>query len=193
VDTLTGLPMAWAVETASASETLFVPALLDTARERGAAIETCALDKGYDVPRVYEACEDRNCRPIIPLVASPRVKRGEHKPPRCEHGEWTFAGADFKRKATKWRCPTGECQPKSRWIKADRLHPLIPRESARSRALYRSRGAVEREFGRLKNEWALAPLRVRGLDRVRLHADLTILAKLACALATRASALPRAA
>jgi hypothetical protein len=34
----------------------------------------------------------------------------------------------------------------------------------------------------LKHEWALAPLRVRGLDRVRLHADLTILAKLACAL-----------
>jgi hypothetical protein len=45
------------------------------------------------------------------------------------------------------------------------------------------RGAVEREFGRLKNEWALAPLRVRGIERVRLHADLTILAKLSCALA----------
>src|SRR5437762_382915 len=45
------------------------------------------------------------------------------------------------------------------------------------------RAAVEREFGRLKNEWALAPLRVRGIDRVRLRADLTILAKLACALA----------
>jgi hypothetical protein len=94
-----------------------------------------------------------------------------------------FAGADFKRKATKWRCPTGECEPKSRWIKADRLHPLIPRETERSRKLYSSRGAVEREFGRLKHEWALLPLRVRGLDRVRLHADLTILAKLACALA----------
>lgn len=39
-------------------------------------------------------------------------------------------------------------------------------------------------------QWALAPLRVRGLDRVRLHADLTILAKLACALArARAVAL----
>jgi Protein of unknown function (Hypoth_ymh) len=34
---------------------------------------------------------------------------------------------------------------------------------------------VEREFGRLKHEWALLPLRVRGLDRVRLHADLTTL------------------
>jgi hypothetical protein len=51
---------------------------------------------------------------------------------------------------------------------------------------------VEREFGRLKNEWALLPLRVRGLERVKLHADLTILAKLSCALA-RARAAPLAA
>jgi hypothetical protein len=64
----------------------------------------------------------------------------------------------------------------------------------RSRKLYRSRGAVEREFGRLKHEWALLPLRVRGLDRVRLHADLTILTKLASRLATeRARAVPLAA
>ena len=60
------------------------------------------------------------------------------------------------------------------------------------RDLYRHRAAVEREFGRLKNEWALLPLRVRGVDRVRLHADLTILAKLACAL-SRARAVPLAA
>jgi transposase len=68
------------------------------------------------------------------------------------------------------------------WVKADRLHPLIPRETLRFKGLYRNRGAVEREFGRLKNEWALAPLRVRRIERVRLHADLTILAKLSCAL-----------
>jgi Flp pilus assembly protein TadB len=36
------------------------------------------------------------------------------------------------------------------------------------------------------------PLRVRGLDQVQLHADLTILAKLSCALA-RARAAPLAA
>ncbi len=127
---------------------------------------------------------------IDPTDLQRRVKRGEHRPPTCDHGDWTFAGADFKRKATKWRCPTGECAPASTWVKADRLHPLIPRESERSRKLYRSRGAVEREFGRLKNEWALLPLRVRGLARVQLHADLTILAKLACALAkARAASL----
>ena len=77
-------------------------------------------------------------------------------------------------------------------MKADRLHPLIPRETPRWRKLYKGRASVEREFGRLKNEWALAPLRVRGLERVRLHADLTILAKLSCALA-RARAVPLAA
>jgi len=72
------------------------------------------------------------------------------------------------------------------------LHSLIPRETARWRKLYRGRAAVEREFGRLKNEWALLPLRVRGIERVRLHADLTILAALSCALA-RARAAPLAA
>jgi hypothetical protein len=45
---------------------------------------------------------------------------------------------------------------------ADRLHPLIPRESERSAELYRSRGGIEREFGRLKHEWALLALRVEG-------------------------------
>jgi transposase len=101
-------------------------------------------------------------------------------------------GVDYSRKATKWRCPTGECSPASAWIKADRLHPLVPRETLRWKGLYRGRAAVEREFGRLKNEWALAPLRVRRIERVRLHADLTILAKLSCALA-RARAVPLAA
>jgi hypothetical protein len=38
---------------------------------------------------------------------------------------------------------------------------------------HRRRGSVERENGRLKNEWGLLPLRVRRIERVRLHADLT--------------------
>lgn len=78
------------------------------------------------------------------------------------------------------------------WIRADRLHTLIPRETARWKALYRSRGSVEREFGRLKHEWSLLPLRVRRIDRVALHVDLTILARLASALAD-ARAIPLAA
>ncbi len=78
------------------------------------------------------------------------------------------------------------------WITADRLHTLIPRETDRWNALYRTRGGVEREFGRLKHEWALLPLRVRRIERVALHVDLTILGRLAVALA-KARAVPLAA
>jgi DDE family transposase len=90
------------------------------------------------------------------------------------------------------RCPTGECKPASVWRKASRLHPQIPRESKRFGDLYRGRSAVEREFGRLKHQYGLGPLRVRGLAKVQLHADLTMLARLSQALA-RARAVPLAA
>jgi len=192
VCTATDLPLAWNVRTARENESLHAMPLLDATRARGFAAETCAMDKGYDLATVYGECEDRDCHPIIPLRQTPDVKRGADKAPTCEHGDWRFAGSDSKRGASKWRCPTGECQPASVWIRASRLHPLIPRETPRYRTLYRGRSAVEREFGRLKHDWALAPLRVRGLDRVKLHADLTILAKLSCTLA-RARVVPLAA
>jgi DDE family transposase/transposase-like protein DUF772 len=188
----TGLPVAWSVETAKANESMFVAPLIDAAKRRGAMAATCAMDKAYDIGRVYGECAERDCEAIVPLRSTTAVKRNEHRQPACQHGVWEFAGADRRRGASKWRCPTGECTPASTWVKADRLHPLMPRESKRWKAAYRKRGSVEREFGRLKNEWGLKPLRVRGLDRVRLHTDLTILTKLACTLsrarmATRAS------
>jgi transposase len=63
-----------------------------------------------------------------------------------------------------------------------RFFPRIPRHTQRFRDLYRGRAAVEREFGRLKHDYGLAPLRVRSLERVRLHADLTMLGWLGQAL-----------
>lgn len=174
----TDLPLAWTVETAKRHEGHTVAPLLDKLHVIGIDPETCAMDKGYDLGPVYDTCSERNVLPVIPLRQTTAVKRGEHKPPRCEHGEWRFAGADQKRGATKWRCPTGECKPASVWIKADRLHPLIPRETLRWKGLYRRRASVERAFGRLKNTWGLAPLRVRRIEGVRLHTDLTVLAQL---------------
>jgi len=187
----TDLPIAWRVQTARTHEASLADDLLGRVRERVAA-QTATLDKGYDTQPVHDACHRNEMLPVIPLKQTPAVQRGEHKPPTCEHGTWTFAGADLKRKAAKWRCPTGDCQPRSIWRKASRLHPLVPRETKRWRDLYRGRAAAERTFGRLKHEWGLAPLRVRGLEKVSLHADLCILATLASALA-RARAVPLAA
>lgn len=101
----------------------------------------------------------------------------------CEHGQWTFAGAGYSRQATKWRCPTGGCKPASRWIKADRAHPLIPRETPRFTALYRRRAA---------SSASSAASRTNGRSHLSASVarigsgctpDLTILAKLACGVA----------
>jgi IS5 family transposase len=191
VCTRTGLPLAWRTESANHGDALFAVPLLDAVRGRGFQPETVAMDKGYDSRAIHDGCEDRGCHPVVAQIRQQKARTHDDVP-ICGHGRWTFAGADFKRGATKWRCPSGECQPKSVWLKADRRNPLIPRETKRWRDLYRGRAAVEREFGRLKHQYGLAPLRVRGLERVALHADLTMLARLSQALA-RARAVPLAA
>jgi hypothetical protein len=166
VDTATELPIAWTVKAANEPEQGEVAGLLDALAGRGFTPGVCAMDKGYDGEPMYAECESRSIRAVIALKETPAVKAGKHKPPTCDHGEWTFAGADAKRGATKWRCRSGECKPGSVWIKMDRLHPLIPHGTDRWKSLYRRRTAVEREFGRLKTDYGLLPLRVRRLARV---------------------------
>lgn len=69
-------------------------------------------------------------------------------------------------------------------LRKGRIQPETPikRGTREWGDLYRRRTSVEREFGRLKHEYGLAFLRVRGIERVRLHADLTMLARLALAV-----------
>jgi hypothetical protein len=128
------------VETAKDSEIPPVPVLLYAATGRGFALSVAVLDRGYDNEATYTTVEGRGILPVIPLRKTPAVKAGKHKPPECEHGEWTFAGADAKRRASKWRCPTGKCQPAAVWVKASRLHTLIPRSTDRWKGLYHQRG-----------------------------------------------------
>jgi hypothetical protein len=70
-------------------------------------------------------------------------------------------------------------------------------ETRRGRALVsskgRSAGALDRRcFGLPKNESPLLPLRIRGRERVALHAELTMLSEPSCAL-TRERAIHPAA
>lgn len=147
VCTVTGLPLSWTVESARTHESMLVAPLLDQLPHPPA---TCAMDKGYDIERIYAECAQRRVQPVIPLRQTSAVKRGDH-----------LSGD-----------PDGS-----------RLRPLIRRDTEWWRALYKRRGAIEREFGRLKHEWAMLPLRVRGLARVQLHVDLTILTKLTASFA----------
>jgi hypothetical protein len=74
----------------------------------------------------------------MPVRLTPAVKAGADEPPTCEHGRWQVAGSDYKRKAAKWRRPTKERKPGSRWIKASRPHTLIPRQRPLAQALPRT-------------------------------------------------------
>jgi hypothetical protein len=132
---VTGLPLAWQVETGARNESLYVAPLLDAVCARGFNAETVAMDRGYDNNRVYAECHERGVAPVIPL------RKGRIQPE-----------TPIKRGTDRWA------------------------------SLYRHRTSVEREFGRLKHQYGLAFLRVRGIERVRLHADLIMLARLATAL-----------
>ncbi len=132
VCTKTDLPLAWEVATAASHESNYVAGLLDTAKARGFDPETVELDKGYDVERVYGECEDRDCRPIIPLRETPAVKAGKAEPPECEHGEWRFAGSDSKRKASKWPLPDRRVRARERM---DQGRPPPSARAARDAAL----------------------------------------------------------
>ena len=125
-------------------------------KARGFNPETVAMDKGYDVTRIYDECEARGVEPVIPI-------RGA--------------------KANQTVLPVAL---------GGRMFPRIARGTDRFKSLYRRRVAVEREFARLKNEHGLASFRVRGADRVALHADLVMLARLSQAL-NNARAMPLAA
>ncbi len=194
VDGNTDLPLAWTVQPANEQEQHFAVPLIDQARKHGFPVNVAVMDKGYDTNMIHLRCEARNVAPVIPLIDRKwEMQWKREEAPHCAHGEWTFAGADYNRKATKWRCPTGECKPASMWIGANRLRPLI-RSTKKYRDTYAKRGSIERAFGRLKHDSGLLPLRVRGMAQVQLHADLTILASLATRLAQdRVRAAPLAA
>ena len=186
VCTRTDLPLVCDVDTAAGERDKVAP-FIDAIRACGFAAETIAADQGYDGREVHAACIESDCIPIIPLPAS-TVRTGSAENPRCPHGPMT-SGIERKRRVLKWKCREGICN--SIRVKASREQPLIPYKSRSWKKLYAARSAVERENGRLKHEWGLDAVRVRGRDRVQLHARLSMFARLASALAgVRLTAAP---
>jgi hypothetical protein len=114
---------------------------------------------------------------------TPAVKRGDPKPPTCEHGEWTFAGTDYKRQSDEMALPHRRVQAEVHLGHGGPTAPAHPAThgalgEAVTRAVAPSNG---RSGGPSTNGRCCAA--GAGRDRVALHADLTILAELGCALA----------
>jgi hypothetical protein len=147
----------------------------------------CCTRTGLPLAWRVETARNHESRYVAPLLDSGRT-RG-FQPETCAMDK----GYDNTRVMAETRergCVPIVSLRKTSPIPLDR----IPYGSDEWKRLYRGRAAVEREFGRLKNEYALTPLRTRTLARVRVHADLVMLARLGQALSrARARAVPVAA
>jgi hypothetical protein len=78
---VTSLPLAWRVASAREHESLPSRPCSTRSHARGFKPATAALDMGYDVNPVYDACHERGIVPVIPLRKTIAVKRGEHGAP----------------------------------------------------------------------------------------------------------------
>jgi len=193
----TELPLAWTVTAANSHDSTQAIPVFNKAREQHEwfSPEHGLMDKGYDTVNIHASLEkDFQCHPIIPLKDMQKVggqlldKQGR---PFCEAGAWKWMGTDYKRKRSKWACPmtcdnpagcAGRKGPKTCYLnlKDDyRKHSLVPRDTEKFWTLYNKRGAVEREFSRLKDQYMLGSLRVQGMEKVTLHFELALITRLA--------------
>ena len=134
VCTATDLPLAWNVRTARDNES--------TSRARRCSTRPRARGfAGRDVPRWTRAttsarsttgARTRDVPPDHP--APPDARRRARRPQAADvRARRVAVRRDRLRAAARpsGAARTGECKPASVWIKADRLHPLIPRETPR--------------------------------------------------------------
>lgn len=79
---VTGLPLAWTIETASAAETNFALGLIDAAKARGFSAKTAIMDKGYDNGPIHDGW----------LHGSPRLPSHAASQDACR-GSWRSQAA----------------------------------------------------------------------------------------------------
>jgi hypothetical protein len=97
------------VETARAAESSHALPVLDATLSRGYRVETVAMDKGYDNGPIHDGCE------IAGRTRSSRSARrtpssGEHEPPCCEHGTWTFRRSRLRARGDQVALPDRRVQ-----------------------------------------------------------------------------------
>ena len=156
-------------------------------------------DGAYDSKEIYRAIvEEFKAVPIIPL--NPRRVTKQDGLARCPAGiPWVFQGYDKKQKALKYRCPLDCYEQGCLWsrrcsgsecvrvakvpLREDyRKHIQVPRHTKQWKELYNMRTAVERAFAMSKGFRALENPHVRGIEKVRLHCLLSMIAMQAWAL-----------
>ena len=126
----TDLPITWTVKTARTHESSVVSDLLMAIKTRGFTPETAALDRGYDVKPVYEACEQSSCQPIIPLRKTPAVKRGAQLAPRVRARHLDIRWSGLPAQANEMALPDRKMLAQERLAEGQSSAPAHPARDA---------------------------------------------------------------
>ena len=190
-----GIPI-WSFTTpANRTDTLELPTLLDGAASAHPWFHPAYViaDKGYDSQANHTAVVERGAAPVIHLRRLPN--RGLQDSIYTQEGIPTCIGnlpMEYVRsdpeKGHLYRCPAGGCALKNRkgvlycqdenWEDPKvnpRLFGVIRRDSLEWKNLYRLRQGIERIFKSMKQSRRLEAHCLRGLDKIAVHAALSVL------------------
>lgn len=195
-----GIPLAHEIRPANDNDSPTLPCLVDKAlaSHPGLKPRYLAADKGYDALTNYRHLDQRCIIPVIPLRNTD--KEGLYDQlgrPLC-FGNQPMEYIRTDPEGHLFRCPQEGCRLKDKvgmtlycdiehheTLEGDALRKVgrLPRTTLRWKRLYRQRTSVERAFRSLKHSRLLTQNRFRGLDKVRLHTSLSLMAYCATMLA----------
>ncbi len=195
-----GVPVAWKVLPANASDSPTLPGLVDQIKAKHPGLKPRYLmaDKGYDALSNYQHLDDLRIVPVIPLRNTDKEglydKKGR---PQCFGGKpMEYVRTD--REGHLFRCRQRGCRLKNKvgltrycdieyheTLEGDALRKVgrLPRTTRRWKRRYKQRTTVERAFRSLKHSRLLDQHQFQGLAKVRLHASLALLTYCATMLA----------
>ncbi len=174
-----GYPLRAMVGMALAKSLYSIP----TWTKSGFAADTCALDKGYDVSLAYDACEGRDVRPVIPLRETPAVKRGAQSRRRASMASGGSPDRTPSVVPRSGAALPGHASRKAGGSRRTAFTPWSPGSRSGGSPSTEAAPPSSASSGGSRTSGRCSRSACGGSSLVRLHADLTILAKLACRLA----------
>lgn len=199
-DAIYGVPLAYDIRPANASDSPTLPGLVDQIVEWHPGLKPRYLmaDKGYDALSNYQHLDRQGIIPVIPLRNTDKEGLYDQKGrPQC------FGGKPMEYVRTDpeghlFRCPEKGCRLKNRvgltlycdieyheTLEGDALRKVgrLVRTTRRWKRLYKRRTTVERAFRSLKHSRLLNQHQFQGLAKIRLHSSLSLLTYCATMLA----------
>ena len=190
-----GVPLSWEILPANANDSPQLPKLIDQLREKHPQVKTkfVIADRGYDAASNYRYLHQKKISAVIAIRdTDPHSLYSLEGKPRCLGGsDMDYVRTDRK-KGHLFRCPPGGCHLKdeiqfSRHCDTEfyekpktdtdlRKVGHFARANPKWQRFYNKRGIVERLFGSAKQTRLLDSHLYLGIQRVRMHVTLSLLA-----------------